>query len=93
MVVIIVIILIISLASTIPFKIHRKKAEEAFRKIDKECIVANKEFEQLCHPGRLFTDEVYWAAIDKANWIENYASMEEKRGQSDSIYQQQLLTM
>lgn len=39
------------------------------------------------------TDEIYWAATDKANWIENYASMEEKRGQSDSIYQQQLLTM
>lgn len=39
------------------------------------------------------TDEVYWEATDKANWIENYASMEEKRGKSDSIYQQQLLTM
>ena len=39
------------------------------------------------------TDEVYWEATDKANWIENYAAMEEKRGKSDSIYQQQLLTM
>ena len=39
------------------------------------------------------TDEVYWAATDKANWIENYASMEDMRGKSDSIYQQQLLTM
>ena len=39
------------------------------------------------------TGDIYWAAIDKANWIEDYASMEEKRGQSDSIYQQQLLTM
>ena len=39
------------------------------------------------------TEDMYWAAMDPAQWVDNYEEIKKKRGQSDTILQQQLVAM